>query len=86
MGTRIAFALNTLDKTPIYGVREKQEGNMCGWYIHGGEWSDDPNFYQPVCIEHIEETCKWVLPFLGLPEGWRFYTDKKGNIDAWKEE
>ncbi|MFN3149121.1 hypothetical protein [Bremerella sp.] len=83
---RIGIALQTLDQLPFRGVRVAPVGNMCGWWIHAGEWSDDPHFYQPMCQEHIEETCQWILPFLKLPIGWQFYTDGKGNIDAWKQD
>ena len=80
---RLGIALQTLDKLPLCGTRLAPDGNMCGWWIHGGDWCDDVNFYQPVCQEHIEEVCRLAVPFLALPVGWSFCTNGKGNIDAW---
>jgi hypothetical protein len=57
---------------PIHGVRVKQEKETSGWYIWAGEWSDDPDFYVPIHGIHLYEWEKIILPYLGLPEGWRF--------------
>lgn len=84
-GTKVAIALRTLDRVPIYGVRIAPTEGMCGWYIHAGEWSDAADFYQPLCVEHLDEHCAFALPFLCLPPGWRFMTDGKGFIDAWED-
>lgn len=84
-GTRVGIALQTLHLLPIYGVRVTPTEGMCGWYIHAGEWSDAVDFYQALCVEHLAEYCKFALPFLCLPPGWRFMTDGKGFIDVWQE-
>ena len=84
-GTKVGIAIQTLERTPVHGVRVAQTETTCGWYFHAGdEWSDDVNFYQPLCVEHLAEYCKFALPFLCLPSGWRFMTDGKGFIDVWQ--
>jgi hypothetical protein len=57
---------------PICGERHLPEHGTCGWYIWAGEPSDDPNFFDPVHIAHLEDWCERVMPFLLLPPGWRF--------------
>jgi hypothetical protein len=82
-GSRVGIALATLGGTPIQGVRHRPTETTCGWYIYAGrEWSDDANFYQPLCVEHMAEYSKFALPFLALPPGWCFYTDGNGNYGA----
>lgn len=85
-GSKLGLAIETLHRMPIHGVRLSPTENTCGWYIYGGEWSDAPDFYKPLCIDHLEEYCKLALPFLCLPPGWNFITDDKGFIDVWQEQ
>ena len=81
--SKVGIALQTLDRRPIHSVRLPPTETTCGWYIFAGdEWSDDPDFYKPLCVEHMPEYCKFALPFLGLPPGWRFHTDGKGDYGA----
>ena len=83
----MGLALQTICRVPIHGVRIPPTEAVCGWYIFAGdEWSDDPNFYQPMCVEHLEQYCKFAMPFVCLPPGWRFLTDGRGYIDAWFDE
>jgi len=85
--SRIGIAIQTLQQIPIKGCRIPPHGDVCGWYIFGGEeWSDDPDFYQPLCLEHLEDYCPFALPFICLPTGWGFITDGKGYIDVWFDE
>ena len=84
-GTRVGIALQTLGRVPVNGVRHPPTDTTCGWYIYAGqEWSDDPSFYQPLCVEHLADHCHLALPFLCLPPGWWFMTDGKGFIDVWQ--
>ena len=58
---------------PVNGLRHLPEGDTSGWYIWAGEHlSDDPNFFVPVHIQHLDQWCPDVLPYLALPPGWRF--------------
>jgi hypothetical protein len=82
-GSKVGIALQTMDRTPINGVRTPPTETTCGWYIYAGdEWSDDPDFYKPICVEHMGEYCKFALPFLALPPGWWFHTDGQGEFAA----
>lgn len=58
---------------PVNGLRHPPEKDTTGWYIWGGEeLSDDPGFFEPLCVEHLQDRCPSVLPYLGLAPGWRF--------------
>ena len=82
-GSKLGIALQTMDRTPINAVRHQPRGTTCGWYIFAGdEWSDATDFYQPLCVEHMDEYCKIAQPLLALPPGWWFHTDGKGNYGA----
>jgi hypothetical protein len=82
--SKVGIALQTMGRIPIHGVRVPATGAVCGWYIFAGsESSDDPEFYQPLCLDHLEEYCKDALPLLGLPPGWHFLTDGQGYVDVW---
>lgn len=70
---------------PINGVRFRPEGDTCGWYIWGGEeWSDAPDFYVPLHAKHLEQWAPLVLPYLGLPPGWRFLITEEYE-DVWED-
>ncbi|MFO0848038.1 MAG: hypothetical protein U0871_05710 [Gemmataceae bacterium] len=85
-GTKVGIALRTLDRIPVHGVRLAPTETTCGWYIYAGdEWSDAPDFYQPLCVEHVADCCPAAVPFLGLPPGWHFLTDGNGFADAWRD-
>jgi hypothetical protein len=82
-GSKVGIALQTMGRAPIHAVRHPPTATTCGWYIFAGdEWSDAPNFYQPLCVEHLAEYCKFALPFLALPPGWWFHTDGQGQYGA----
>jgi len=71
---------------PINGLRHPPQGDTTGWYIWAGEeLSTDPDFFQPLHVEHLKEWCPRVLPFLGLPPGWRFRL-ADGYEDVWEEK
>jgi hypothetical protein len=70
---------------PINGLRHPPAGETAGWYIWAGEeMSDDPNFFEPLHVEHLVEWCPHALRFLGLPPGWRFLV--AGDYeDVWED-
>lgn len=71
---------------PIHGLRVAPVGDTSGWYIWaGGEMSQDPDFFQPLCVEHLDDWCPGLKPYLGLPPGWRFVIDLKGYEDVWHD-
>lgn len=81
---KLGIALATLDgRMPVNGLRHPPEGDTTGWYLWAGEqWSDDPDFFQPLCVAHLEQYCPLALKYLGLPPGWRFLTDGT-HEDVW---
>lgn len=57
---------------PLNALRHQPEGGTCGWYIWAGaELSDDPDFFVPLHINHLPEWCPAIVPYLGLPPGYR---------------
>lgn len=69
---------------PIHGVRCNPVGDTCGWYIWSGEWSDDPNFFEPLCVQHLDDRCPDIVRYLALPPGWRFLW-AEGYEDVWED-
>ncbi len=58
---------------PVNGLRHPAEGQTNGWYIWAGEtFSDRPDFFEPICLEHLADLRPEVLDYLALPPGWRF--------------
>ena len=83
LDSRIGIALNVkLGLIPLNGLRHPPENSMNGWYIWAGPQSNDPDFYQSLCVEHIGDHCPIVSPFLALPPGWAFITDGS-YVDVW---
>jgi hypothetical protein len=71
---------------PINGLRHPPEGDTSGWYIWAGEnFSDDPNFFVPLHIEHLKNWCPDVIKYLGLPPGTRFRI-APGHEDIWEDK
>ena len=82
---RIGIALRTMGQTPVNGLRHPPHGNMVGWYIWGGQYSSDPDFFQVLHVSHLPQEFPYVMEFLGLAPGFRFLTD--GNtVDVWFDE
>jgi hypothetical protein len=70
-GEKVGVALSTLGELPLNAMRESPEGGVCGWYIWGGELSQDPGFFQPLHVEHLAKYVPRFLPYVELPPGWR---------------
>ncbi|RYC46990.1 immunity protein Imm33 domain-containing protein [Pectobacterium zantedeschiae] len=83
----VAIALDTLQRSPIYGTRiSLPENGTISWFIHCGEYSAESNFYQALHTSHLEETLPEVVRYLFLPEGTKFIIDRAGYEDVWQEE
>jgi hypothetical protein len=79
---KLGIAVATVGKFPINGLRIHLDGT-CGWFIWAGEEaSTDPDFYQPIHIEHIKEYFPSVEPYLALSPGYRFQI-ADGYEDVW---
>ncbi|WP_321880292.1 immunity protein Imm33 domain-containing protein [Paraburkholderia bannensis] len=80
----VALAIGSLGRMPVYGTRVPlPEGGNIGWFIHCGEYSDAPDFYQPLHVEHLAARLPRVLDYLALPPGVRFIIDDEGYEDVW---
>ncbi|WP_145385289.1 immunity protein Imm33 domain-containing protein [Stieleria neptunia] len=85
-GSKIGISLNVKEGVqPIHGLRCEPTVDTCGWYIWAGDWSDDPDFFNPLHLEHLPEWCSQSLPFLQLPPGWRFLIAPDYE-DVWFDE
>jgi hypothetical protein len=68
--------------SPLNGLRHPI-GDTTGWYIWAGEvLSSEADFFAPLHVAHLAECCPNVLPYLGLPPGWRFLI-AEGYEDVW---
>lgn len=85
LNLKLGIAINTLKSEPLNAVRLKQENGTCGWYIYGGTYSDDPNFYQPLHVSHLQNYCPQIIPYLALAPGWRVLL-VPGYEDVWFDE
>lgn len=84
-GMKAGLALGTFHLMPIRGVRVAPENGVDGWYIYGGEHSEDADFYKPVHQSHLAELLPQVLPYLALAPGYNFIIDDEGYEDVWYE-
>jgi hypothetical protein len=85
-GLKVGIARNVREGLlPINGLRHRPEGDTTGWYIWaGGEPSNDPDFFEPLHVEHLTEWCPDVIPYLQLPPGYRFLI-APGHEDVWND-
>ena len=67
---------------PIHGARHHPRGDGSGWLLWAGDLSSDPEFFQAMPAGELIEHAPAVLPYLGLPPGWRFLL-APGYEDAW---
>jgi hypothetical protein len=68
----------------LNGLRVNSEADICGWYIWAEEFSHAPDFFVPLHASRLAEWAPLVIPYLGLPEGWRFLVTEKYE-DVWKD-
>jgi hypothetical protein len=82
----VALQTFTPGRYPLNGLRHPATETTCGWYLWAGEeLSDDPEFFQPLHVDHLSETVPEVMPYLGIPPGGRFLI-APGHEDVWFDE
>jgi hypothetical protein len=83
----VAVALQTLGKTPIYGVRvhKVNPSDNVEWFFYCGEFSEADDFYKPLHAQHLGEYLPMVEKYLALAPGYRFIIDADGYEDVWLE-
>jgi len=70
---------------PINGLRHPLVGDTTGWYIwFGEEFSNDPDFFVSLHVEHLKEWCPLIIKYLGLAPGWRFLVANNYE-DIWQD-
>jgi hypothetical protein len=81
--SKAGFALSTKGKTPINGLRHPPQGDTNGWYLWcGEEYSDAPDFFQPLHAQHLYKEFPNLIRLLGLPPGYRFLL-AEDYLDVW---
>jgi hypothetical protein len=82
-GLKSGLAHSTKGQKPMNGLRHPPEKDTTGWYIWFGEqFSETPDFFEPVHTGHIYEDYPEAAKLLGLPPGYRFLLDG-GYLDVW---
>ncbi|WP_285060263.1 immunity protein Imm33 domain-containing protein [Pedobacter ginsengisoli] len=83
---KVGISKNVLEGAwPLNGMRHPLEGDTTGWYIWSGEdFSQAPDFFVPMHVEHLEQICPSVLKYLGLAPGWRFLIAEDYE-DVWED-
>lgn len=83
---KVGIALETLGQFPLNALRHAAGNGTSGWYIWAGELlSQEPNFFQPLHVQHLSERCPAIIPYLALAPGWRVLL-APSQIDVWFEE
>ena len=77
---------DNLNESPINGLRHSQEKGTTGWFIWSGEYSENDDFFKPICAEHLLQMRPEIIKYLGLEIGFRFLVDNKDYEDVWKDE
>ncbi len=75
-----------LSGTPLNGLRHPTDIGTTGWFIWSGEFSDDENFFKPICVQHLLQIRPDIVIYLGLDVGFRFQINSNGYQDVWYDE
>jgi hypothetical protein len=86
LSLKVGIAKNVRDGLrPLNGLRLQPGNGVCGWYIWAGkEFSHAEDFFVPLHGSHLSEWAPLVIPYLGLPPGWRFLITEQYE-DVWKD-
>lgn len=68
---------------PISGLRHPPSGDMSGWSVWSGDYSEDSEFFQPLHVSHAVSDEMVFAHYLALPPGWRFLIGADGYEDVW---
>lgn len=71
---------------PLNAIRYFPVGDTTGWYIWAGEdYSEDPDFFRPLHVQHLVDWCPSIVSYLQLPPGWGVVL-AQGYEDVWFDE
>jgi hypothetical protein len=84
---KVGIARNVKDGLlPINGLRLRPEEGTTGWFIWAGsELSQDPDFFVPLHVSHLDEWSPRIMKFMGLPPGLRFLIADDYE-DVWEDK
>ncbi len=82
---KIGVSLN-LSRNPINGLRHPAEEGTTGWFIWTGEYTENDDFFQPICADDLLQVRPDIIKYLGLDAGFRFLADNHGYQDIWYDE
>ena len=83
--SRIGISEN-LNLEKLNGLRHKTEKGKVCWYIWSGEYSEDADFFKPICAEHLLQRNPKIIKYLALEDGFRFLITASGYEDVWFDE
>ena len=83
-GVHLGIALGTLHLLPLNALRYRPEGSMSGWFVWGGELSQDPDFFQSLHVSHLVQYAPVLIPYLALEPGCRVLL-APGQEDVWHD-
>lgn len=85
--SKVGLAITSLRiEWPLNGLRHPPDRGTNGWYIWAGEeLSQDPDFFQPLHVEHLADYVPQVVPYLSLPPGFRFLLAPDYE-DVWEDK
>ena len=75
-----------LNLEKLNGLRHKTEKGKVCWYIWSGEYSEDADFFKPICAEHLLQRNPKIIKYLALEDGFRFLITASGYEDVWFDE
>ncbi|TGN30007.1 hypothetical protein [Empedobacter tilapiae] len=88
LNSLIALGKNFNPNVQINGLRHPVTDTLNGWYIWSGDDfnTDEFDFFKPSHVYHLIDSSSFILPYLGLPVGYRFLIDNRGYEDVWFDE
>ena len=83
---KIGIAISSMNQQPIRGRRYLPTVDTEGWYIWGGEFSSEDDFFQPLHSSHVADMFPSIEKYLALSPGFSFVIDNAGYEDVWFDD
>jgi len=81
----VGVAVASLGQLPLNAMRSQPHGAACGWYVWGGDFSDAPDFFEPLHVQHLAHYAPALVPYLALTTGWRVQL-ASDHVDVWYDD
>lgn len=82
---KAGIALATIGQLPLNALRHPPTATTTGWYVWGGQLSDDPEFFDAMHAAHLGDHVPELVRYLALPPGWRVLI-APGQVDVWFDQ